>query len=369
MPISSKLVGASSALREIERDIEAVAHSDAKVLITGESGVGKDIVARCIHEHGWRREGPFVTINCAGVPDSLLESELFGHVRGSFTGAYRDKRGWLEQARGGTIFLDEIGEMTPRMQSLLLRFLENGEIQPVGADRIRPASNVRVITATNRNLVECVAQQQFREDLYYRVNVIHIRIPPLRDRPDDIAPLIAHFLEAFSAEYSVACPILAEETRAMLTAYAWPGNVRELRNLIERLVVRNSAGLISVFDLPPAISGVAQARKQTADALYERMVQAGESFWTVVHGPFLAHDVTRDDLRALVARGLMETRGSYRGLVPLFNLSANDYRRFTEFLKRHDCRLPPVRFRIAPPTPASVRRPPDPSSPFSARNW
>ena len=264
MPISNKLVGASSALREIERDIEAVAHSDAKVLITGESGVGKDIVARRIHERGWRQQGPFVTINCAGVPDSLLESELFGHVRGSFTGAYRDKRGWLEQARGGTIFLDEIGEMTPRMQSLLLRFLENGEIQPLGSDRIRTASNVRVITATNRNLVECVAQQHFREDLYYRVNVIHMMIPPLRERPDDIAPLIAHFLEGFSAEYHVPRPSLAEETMAMLAAYTWPGNVRELRNLIERLVVRNRGGLISVADLPPVISGVVPARRPTA---------------------------------------------------------------------------------------------------------
>jgi transcriptional regulator with PAS, ATPase and Fis domain len=363
MPISNKLVGTSSALREIEQDINAAAHSDAKVLITGESGVGKDIVARLIHERGWRQQSPFVTINCAGVPDSLLESELFGHVRGSFTGAYRDKRGWLEQARGGTIFLDEIGEMSLRMQSLLLRFLESGEIQRVGADRICTASNIRVITATNRNLPECVAQQQFREDLYYRINVIHLMIPPLRERQDDIAPLIAHFLEEFSAEQQVARPILAEETMAKLTAYAWPGNVRELRNIIERLVVRNRAGLVSVVDLPPAVSGVMPARKPTADVLYERMVEGGEAFWTVVHKPFLSHDVTRDDLRALVARGLKETRGSYKGLVALFNLSAGDYRRFLEFLTKHDCRLPFLRFRIVPPAPAS------PSPPFSAKSW
>ena len=168
--------------REIEQEIECAARSDAKVLVTGESGVGKDIVARLIHQRS-RRTGSFVTINCAGVPDSLLESELFGHVRGSFTGAYRDKRGWLDQAQDGTIFMDEIGEMSLRMQALLLRFLENGEIQRVGSDRVQTGGNVRVIAATNRNLVERVAEKSFREDLYYRLNVIHVAIPPLRDAP------------------------------------------------------------------------------------------------------------------------------------------------------------------------------------------
>jgi DNA-binding NtrC family response regulator len=211
--------------------------------------------------------------------------------------------------------------MSLMAQAKLLRVLEERKFERLGGHKAISV-DFRLISATNRPLEQFVRDGRFREDLYYRVNVIHMIIPPLRDRPDDIAPLIAHFLEAFSAEHRVACPMLSEETMAMLTAYAWPGNVRELRNLIERLVVRNSAGLISVIDLPPAISGVAPARKHTADALYERMVQAGESFWTVVHGPFLAHDVTRDDLRALVARGLKETRGSYRGLVPLFNLSA-----------------------------------------------
>ena len=194
-------------------------------------------------------------------------------------------------------------------------------------------------------------------------------IPPLRERQEDIAPLITHFLEAFSAEHHVARPILAEETMSKLAAYAWPGNVRELRNMIERLVVRNRAGLISVVDLPSAISGVMPARKPTADLLYERMVERGEAFWTVVHKPFLSHDVTRDDLRALVARGLKETQGSYKGLVALFNLPMGDYRRFLEFLRKHDCRLSFLRFRIVPPSPASVRRPPDPSSPFSAKSW
>jgi transcriptional regulator with PAS, ATPase and Fis domain len=352
--MTNKLVGASSALGELEQEIECAARSDAKILITGESGVGKDIVARLIHQRS-RRQGPFVTINCAGVPDSLLESELFGHVRGSFTGAYRDKRGWLDQAQDGTIFLDEVGEMSLRMQALLLRFLENGEIQRVGSDRVQTAGNVRVITATNRNLVERVAEKDFREDLYYRMNVIHIIIPPLRERPEDVAPLIAYFLETFSASHRIVRPVLTDQALAKLTAYPWPGNVRELRNVVERLVVRNRAGGISPADLPREVSSTAQARptaggpepvkRSPVDALYERMVAGGESFWTVVYSPFMSRDLTRDDLRALVARGLEHTRGSYKGLVQLFNLSPQDYKRFLNFLRKYECRLPFQGFR------------------------
>ena len=208
--MNRKLIGASAALREIEQEIECASRSDAKVLISGETGVGKDVVARLIHQRS-RRTGSFVTINCAGVPDSLLESELFGHVRGSFTGAYRDRRGWLDQAQDGTIFMDEIGEMSLRMQALLLRFLENGEIQRVGADRVQAAGNVRVIAATNRNLVERVADKSFREDLYYRLNVIHVVVPPLRDRRDDVEPLVKHFLSTFSVAHNKALPSITEQ--------------------------------------------------------------------------------------------------------------------------------------------------------------
>ena len=167
-----QLVTASAEMRDIEVEIACASRSDAKVLITGESGVGKEVVARLIHQRSQRSRSQLVTINCAGIPETLLESELFGHVRGSFTDAYRDKRGWLEQAHGGTIFMDEIGEMSLRMQALLLRFLENGEIQRVGSDRVQKTVNVRVIAATNRNLLERVAEKSFREDLY--LSLIHI---------------------------------------------------------------------------------------------------------------------------------------------------------------------------------------------------
>src|ERR1700750_2943070 len=168
------LIGSSASITELKAEVERVARSDAKVLITGESGVGKELVARAIGALSLRADAPFVPVNCAGIPETLLESELFGHVKGSFTGAYRDKPGKLEMATNGTIFLDEIGEMTLRMQGLLLRFLETGEIQKVGAERVAMAPNVRVLAATNRHLRDLIAQGQFREDLFYRINVIHL---------------------------------------------------------------------------------------------------------------------------------------------------------------------------------------------------
>src|SRR5580765_2786937 len=292
--MNNKLVGASSALCELEQEIDCAARSDAKILITGETGVGKDVVARLIHQRS-RRSGSFVTINCAGVPDSLLESELFGHVRGSFTGAYRDRRGWLDQAQDGTIFLDEVGEMSLRMQALLLRFLENGEIQRVGADRVQRGGDVRVIAATNQNLIERVADKTFREDLFYRLNVVHVTIPPLRQRPEDVEPLILHFLSLFSGSHGVPPPTVSEQAMEKLTAYSWPGNVRQLRNIVERLVIRHRNGRIMPTDLPremwsgpvPVAESAEQTpRASTADALYERMVLSGDSFWTVVHEPF-----------------------------------------------------------------------------------
>jgi len=185
-----QLIGTSPAIAELRAEVERVARSDAKVLITGESGVGKEVVARAINSVSARAQRAFVPVNCAGIPETLLESELFGHVKGSFTGAYRDKPGKLEMANDGTIFLDEIGEMTLRMQGLLLRFLETGEIQKVGAEGVSQATNVRIVAATNKNLRDLIAQGLFREDLFYRLNVIHLVVPPLRERRDDIPALI-----------------------------------------------------------------------------------------------------------------------------------------------------------------------------------
>jgi transcriptional regulator with GAF, ATPase, and Fis domain len=187
-----RLLGRSEAVRNILADIDCAARSGAKVLITGETGVGKEVVARLIHHRSARAAGRLVTVNCAGLPDSLLESELFGHVRGSFTGAYRDKPGLLEMAPNGTVFLDEVGEMSARMQVVLLRFLETGEIQRIGADRSHVRVNVRLITATNRDLPKEIAAGNFREDLFFRLNVIRMHIPPLRERNEDVSLLLEH---------------------------------------------------------------------------------------------------------------------------------------------------------------------------------
>src|SRR5687767_13319399 len=219
------LVGESPAMLDLKGEIDRVARSDAKVLITGESGSGKELVALAVHSGSGRADRSFVAVNCAGLPETLLESELFGHVKGSFTGAYRDKLGKLEMADRGTMFLDEIGEMTLRMQGLLLRFLETGELQKVGADRVVGRVDVRVVAATNRNLRLMIGQGAFREDLFYRLNVIHLTVPPLRERKEDIPGLANHFLRHFTRDNTYTAREFAPEVMMVLTQYPWPGNV------------------------------------------------------------------------------------------------------------------------------------------------
>lgn len=351
------MAGVSPAIRAVEEDIHHASRSDAKVLITGESGVGKEIVARLIHQRSKRAAGPLVTINCAGFPDSLLETEMFGHVKGSFTDAYRDKRGWLELAHGGTIFMDEVGEMSLRMQALLLRFLESGEIQRVGSERRLSPVNVRVITATHRRLMERIAEKSFREDLYYRLNVIHVEVPPLRERVEDVAILMRHFLREFSAAHGSPEPELTAEALECLNAYQWPGNVRELKNLSERLILRCRSGRIGLESLPsevlpgrrstrPSTQSGSQPTLSIPELLFDRIVKEGESFWAVVYEPFLARDLTRSDLREVVRLGLEHTRGNYKLLTSTFNMRQEDYKRFMGFLRKYQCHLPFRQFRV-----------------------
>ncbi len=348
------MVGVSPAIKSIEEEIGYAARSDAKVLITGESGVGKEIVARLIHRRSARASGPLVTINCAGFPDSLLESEMFGHMKGSFTDAHRDKRGWLEMANGGTIFMDEIGEMSLRMQALMLRFLETGEIQRVGSERQSPALNVRVITATHRRLLDRISEKSFREDLYYRLNVICVEVPPLRERPEDINLLLTHFLRESAAAHRTPEPELTPEALARLTDYRWPGNVRELKNVAERLVLRSHNGPIGPEELPVEIwkERAAQPRSShsleqqpPAKRLFEQMLRGRDSFWAAVYEPFMTRDLKRDDLRDIVRLGLEHTRGNYKMLVGCFNMPPEDYKRFMSVLRKHQCHLPFQQFR------------------------
>jgi transcriptional regulator with PAS, ATPase and Fis domain len=348
------LVVASRAMTELLSMAERAAESPGKVLITGESGVGKDLVARHVHSHSTRRLAPFVAVNCAGLTETLLESELFGHVKGSFTGAYRDKRGKLQLAHRGTLFLDEVGEMSLRMQALLLRFLENGEIQAVGSDQSQARVDVRVVAATNRNLGDLVAAGQFREDLLYRLRVIHLHVPPLRERPEDVQALIHHFVERSERRLTFSDAALRAFTR-----YRWPGNVRELMNVVEQLLWLSTTGIIEMEHLPVAMrSGpgvivpLDDRRRQVADDLYNALVKQGVSFWQHVYPMFLARDITRHDLRKLIRRGLRESQGRYKSLLTLFGMSSRDYRRFLNFLAAHDCGVGVREFR-APAPPSS----------------
>ena len=350
-----ELIGVSPVMAKIRAEVECAARSDAKVLLTGESGVGKDIAARVIHQLSARGRTPLAAINCVSVPDSLLESELFGHVRGSFTGAYRDRAGLLELANNGTVFLDEVCEMSTRMQGMLLRFMESGEIQRVGSDRARSHVNVRVIAATNREPLELVAHKTFREDLYYRLNVIDIRIPPLRARREDIPELFQHFLCRYAEARRIPRPALTSDAMAAVVAYDWPGNIRQLKNVAERLIARSERATIAASDLPSEIVTVLLAsgraseapHRTAAGAVYDRMVKEGESFWSAVYPAFMTRDLTRDELRLIVKRGLRETSGSYKLLVELLNMKPTDYKRFLNFLRKHECHVPFERFRSA----------------------
>jgi len=427
-----QLIGSSKAISDLKAEVERVARSDAKVLITGESGSGKEVVARAINDTSARAKS-FVPVNCAGIPETLLESELFGHVKGSFTGAYRDKPGKLEMADHGTIFLDEIGEMTLRMQGLLLRFLETGEIQKVGAERVVRATDVRVMSATNRSLRELITLGQFREDLFYRINVIHIEVPPLRERREDIQLLIDFFLARFTGSRSLDAsptrtmnggfdetddlqdmeelgaearglfepglrngsardftgapaaaengngirntnlaasggatgngsvngvnshsPVRAISKMAMdaLSEYSWPGNVRQVENVVERLVVTGRREIVQLEDLPQEIRNPSgpgrpgrERRRTVADELFKKLVDERESFWNLVYPLYMNREITRANVRDLVHKGLEEARGNYKIVLRLFNMDATDYKRFLNFLRKHDCQLPFKEYR------------------------
>ncbi len=250
---SPALVGGSPPWKALLEEVRKVAPTDSTVLLSGETGTGKEVVARSIHDYSRRRERPFIAVNCAAVTESLLESELFGHERGAFTGAYKTKPGKFELADGGTLFLDEVGELSPATQTKLLRVLEERRFDRVGGVR-RIAVDVRILAATNRDLGAEVAAGRFRQDLFYRLAVVPFRVPPLRERPDDIAELARHFLRRFARDLGKPVTEISDEALAALGRHRWPGNVRELQNVIERAVVLTDRSRVDVEDLPPGLS-------------------------------------------------------------------------------------------------------------------
>lgn len=249
---SHRPVGASKKWRDVVTQATQVAATEATVLLSGESGTGKEVLSRLIHRASPRAGAPFVALNCAALPEHLLESELFGHEKGAFTGALSARPGRIEQAQGGVLFLDEVGEMSPAVQAKLLRVLQEREFQRLGGTKTLKA-NVRVVAATNRNLERAMERGEFRNDLYYRLHVFEIQLPPLRERPEDILPLIEHFLQVIGAEVGRPAAGVSREARDRLLGHAWPGNVRELRNALERAVILCEGGLISTEHLPIAL--------------------------------------------------------------------------------------------------------------------
>lgn len=264
-----ELIGKSRAMKDIFQTIDEVAKTDSTVLLTGESGTGKELVARAIHKKSARAGKPFVAINCAAIPDNLLESELFGFEAGSFTGAFERKLGKFEVANGGTVLLDEIGCMSPSMQAKLLRVIEGKTIERIGGRSPLP-TDIRIISATNINFQAAIIGGKFREDLYYRLNVIPVHIPPLRERTEDIPLLLEHFLRRFNKELGKKVAGFTDEAMRLLLSHQWPGNIRELENLVERVLVLAGNGRITISDLPfgAAQKGASAQIKPLSEAVY-----------------------------------------------------------------------------------------------------
>jgi len=272
-----EILGSSPPVQRLKEQIQVAAPTNGWVLITGENGTGKEMVAKQLHVHSKRAGGPFVEVNCAAIPEDLIESELFGHEKGAFTGAIAQKRGKFELAHGGTIFLDEIGDMSLRTQAKILRILQEHEFERVGGTETLSV-DVRVIAATNKSLEKEIQEGKFREDLYYRLNVIPFHVPPLRERREDIPVLVKSFAEEFCVESGARPKIVTGRAMSQLQAYGWPGNVRELRNLIERLVLMTPGEVIEVGDLPPQVTAPDRERWTKSAAGADTLAQARAAF-------------------------------------------------------------------------------------------
>jgi two-component system nitrogen regulation response regulator GlnG len=334
-PIDEQLpiIGRSPPMQEIYRVIARLMGTDLTVMINGESGTGKELVARAMHDYGKRRGGPFVAVNMAAIPRELIESELFGHEKGAFTGANARKIGRFEQAEGGTLFLDEIGDMPLEAQTRLLRVLQSGEFMPVGG-RTAIKANLRIVAATHRDLRQLVAQGLFRDDLFYRLNVVPLRLPPLRERPEDIPALVQHFLLKARQE-GLALKTLAPEAMALLKAYAWPGNVRELENLVRRLAVLYAQDTIGAdvieaelrAGLPEPVANAAADAEDLAGTIARHLDRVFAARDGRLPGAGLHGRILREVERPLIERVLTATRGNQLKAAAVLGLNRNTLRK------------------------------------------
>jgi len=336
------LIGRAAVLSDALERVGRFALADSPVLVTGETGTGKELFARAIYLLGERRHRPFVSINCAQYADGqLIASELFGHKRGSFTGALADHKGLFEEANGGVLFLDEVGELTLAAQSMLLRVLGEGEIVPVGGTQPRPV-DVRIIAATSRDLQPMVAAGTFRADLYYRLRYLHVVVPPVRERENDWELIARYYLEQLRAKRRTEKQ-LSEGALAIMRAHAWPGNVRELRSVVDTGFHLSNGPSIEATDFAEQLECTSRSEqlrripiaRDSMDALH-RMLDEHESFWDVVHRPYLSRELSRGEAREIIAQGLDRARGSYKRLLPLFNIAGDDYLKFMDFLRHQD---------------------------------
>jgi len=328
------IVGNSRPIQELCLHISRISNNAATVLIQGETGTGKELVARAIHKLSSRSEAPFIAIDCGAIAEGLLESELFGSKRGSFTGAIADRPGVFEAAHTGTLFLDEVSNMNMAMQSRLLRVLQEREIRRVGETRSRHV-DVRLIAASNSNLKQLVAEGRFRQDLLFRLNVISVSLPPLRSRREDIPALATHFLRQLNTRHKASKAFGPNALESLFT-HSFPGNIRELQNSIERGYFTVSGQTIPSIPIETASGDEAinEAKKCLAD-----LAEGRRDFWTEVRDRYRRRDISREKVVALIDLGLRKTRGSYKNLATLLHIEQDEYRRLMDFLRRNHCLL------------------------------
>ncbi len=348
---ATTIIGRDPTLTDALDRLARFAASGGPVLISGETGTGKELFARALYLLGDRHRGPFLSINCAQYHDGqLIASELFGHRRGSFTGAIADHRGMFEEASGGVIFLDEVGELTLTAQAMLLRVLGEGEVVAVGSTKTVHV-DVRVVAATSRDLKAMVLEGTFRSDLYYRLRCLHIVVPPVRERGDDWELLAAYYLEELALRRGVA-KRFSLEALDMLRSYGWPGNVREIKSVVDTGFHLSDGHLIEPRDFVEQFEVGSGARGPhrvpagrgtgASDHALRQMLSEEVSFWDAVHTPYLARELTRSDARLVILSGLERSRGSYKQLVRLFNIKSSDYLKFMDFLRHQQLKPGPA---------------------------